>query len=49
MSEPSVVAAIVISQEGVLLGRRHDGKPPWTFIAGASKRRLLRRLVDWLT
>lgn len=35
MSEPSIVAAIVTSQEGVLLGRRHDGKPPWTFIAGA--------------
>ena len=35
MSEPTVVASIVTSQEGVLLGRRHDGKPPWTFIAGA--------------
>jgi 8-oxo-dGTP pyrophosphatase MutT (NUDIX family) len=35
MSEPSIVAAIVISDEGVLLGRRHDGKPPWKFIAGA--------------
>jgi 8-oxo-dGTP pyrophosphatase MutT (NUDIX family) len=29
-----VVAAIVTSQRGVLIGRRHDGKPPWTFIAG---------------
>lgn len=29
-----VVAAIVTSPLGVLLGRRHDGKPPWTFIAG---------------
>lgn len=33
--EPTVVAAIVTSDQGVLLGRRHDGKPPWTFIAGA--------------
>ena len=29
-----VVAVIVTSLEGVLVGRRHDGKPPWTFIAG---------------
>ncbi len=29
-----VVAAIVTSEHGVLLGRRNDGKPPWTFIAG---------------
>ena len=29
-----VVAAIVTSPLGVLVGRRHDGKPPWTFIAG---------------
>ena len=29
-----VVAAIVTSPEGVLVGRRNDGKPPWTFIAG---------------
>ena len=29
-----VVAAIVTSRLGVLVGRRHDGKPPWTFIAG---------------
>jgi 8-oxo-dGTP pyrophosphatase MutT (NUDIX family) len=29
-----VVAAIVTSSRGVLVGRRHDGKPPWTFIAG---------------
>ena len=29
-----VVAAIVTSERGVLLGRRNDGKPPWTFIAG---------------
>jgi 8-oxo-dGTP pyrophosphatase MutT (NUDIX family) len=31
---PSVAAAIVTSRLGVLVGRRHDGKPPWTFIAG---------------
>jgi excisionase family DNA binding protein len=29
-----VVAAIVTSHLGVLVGRRNDGKPPWTFIAG---------------
>lgn len=29
-----VAAAIVTSPLGVLVGRRHDGKPPWTFIAG---------------
>ena len=41
MTEPStipepepVVAAIVTSRAGVLVGRRNDGKPPWTFIAG---------------
>lgn len=33
--EPSpVVAAIVTSSRGVLIGRRNDGIPPWTFIAG---------------
>lgn len=37
MSEPSIVAAIVTSPEGVLLGRRHDGRPPWTFPAGATE------------
>lgn len=31
---PPVVAAIVTSGRGVLAGRRNDGKPPWTFIAG---------------
>jgi 8-oxo-dGTP pyrophosphatase MutT (NUDIX family)/predicted DNA-binding transcriptional regulator AlpA len=29
-----VVAAIVTSHRGVLAGKRNDGKPPWTFIAG---------------
>lgn len=29
-----VVAAIVTSALGVLAGKRNDGKPPWTFIAG---------------
>ena len=29
-----VVAAIVTSRQGVLIGRRHDGTQPWTFIAG---------------
>ena len=41
MAEPAtapehqpVVAAIVTSARGVLVGKRNDGKPPWTFIAG---------------
>jgi len=29
-----VVAAIVTSGQGVLIGRRNDRTPPWTFIAG---------------
>jgi 8-oxo-dGTP pyrophosphatase MutT (NUDIX family) len=29
-----VVAAIVTSDRGVLVGRRNDGKPPWGFITG---------------
>lgn len=29
-----IIAAIVTSDHGVLVGRRNDGKPPWTFIAG---------------
>lgn len=29
-----VVAAIVVSPHGTLIGKRRDGKPPWTFIAG---------------
>ena len=29
-----VVAAIVTSRKGVLIARRNDGRPPWTFIAG---------------
>lgn len=29
-----VAAAIVVSTRGVLAGKRNDGKPPWTFIAG---------------
>lgn len=32
-SQP-VVAAIVTSAKGVLIGRRNDRTPPWTFIAG---------------
>ncbi len=31
---PPVAAAIVTSELGVLVGKRNDGKPPWTFIAG---------------
>lgn len=30
----TVAAAIVTSDKGVLVGKRNDGKPPWTFIAG---------------
>jgi len=33
-AQQPVVAAIVTSPLGVLVGRRNDGKPPWTFIAG---------------
>ncbi|WP_460527627.1 GNAT family N-acetyltransferase [Flindersiella endophytica] len=29
-----VVAAIVTSKLGVLIGKRNDNRPPWTFIAG---------------
>jgi len=32
--EPTVAMAIVTSERGVLLARRHDGKPPWTFVGG---------------
>jgi 8-oxo-dGTP diphosphatase len=31
------VAAIVTSAHGVLVGRRNDGTPPWTFIAGEAE------------
>ena len=31
---PAIVAAIVTSPLGVLVGRRNDGTPPWTFPAG---------------
>src|SRR5690242_16763364 len=33
-NRPSVITAIVTSERGVLIGHRHDGRPPWTFIAG---------------
>ena len=33
-NRPSVITAIVTSGRGVLIGHRHDGRPPWTFIAG---------------
>jgi 8-oxo-dGTP pyrophosphatase MutT (NUDIX family) len=29
-----IVLAIITSAEGVLVGKRHDGKPPYTFIGG---------------
>ena len=29
-----IVAAIVTSDRGVLVGKRNDRNPPWTFIAG---------------
>ncbi len=32
--EPTVAMAIVTSPQGVLLARRHDGKPLWTFVGG---------------
>jgi len=33
--QPTIVAAIVTSPDGVLLARRHDGAPEWTFPGGA--------------
>ena len=32
--EPTIVAAVVTGPEGVLLGRRRDGNPEWTFPSG---------------
>jgi 8-oxo-dGTP diphosphatase len=32
--KPSIATAIVVSELGVLVGKRNDGTPPWTFIAG---------------
>jgi 8-oxo-dGTP pyrophosphatase MutT (NUDIX family)/transcriptional regulator with XRE-family HTH domain len=34
---PAVITAIVTSAKGVLVGKRNDGKPPWTFIAGENE------------
>ena len=34
---PAVITAIVTSDRGVLVGKRNDGKPPWTFIAGENE------------
>lgn len=34
---PVIVAAIVTSKEGVLVERRHDGRPLWTFPAGEAE------------
>jgi 8-oxo-dGTP diphosphatase len=34
---PAVITAIVTSNRGVLVGKRNDGKPPWTFIAGENE------------
>lgn len=31
---PKVASAVVVSERGVLLASRHDGKPPWTFPGG---------------
>jgi 8-oxo-dGTP pyrophosphatase MutT (NUDIX family) len=37
VSAQPVIAAIVTSRRGVLVGRRNDGVPPWTFIAGENR------------
>ena len=37
LDQPTIVAAIVTSPYGVLLARRHDGKPEWTFPSGAQE------------
>jgi 8-oxo-dGTP pyrophosphatase MutT (NUDIX family) len=34
LAQPQVAAAIVTSRLGVLVGRRRDGRPPWTFPGG---------------
>jgi 8-oxo-dGTP pyrophosphatase MutT (NUDIX family) len=34
---PAIVAAIITSKEGVLIERRHDGRPLWTFPAGEAE------------
>lgn len=34
---PAIVAAIVTSKKGVLVERRHDGRPLWTFPAGEAE------------
>ena len=34
LEQQPVATAIVTSELGVLVGRRNDGKPPWTFISG---------------
>lgn len=34
---PAIVAAIVTSNRGVLVERRHDGRPLWTFPAGEAE------------
>ncbi|MGH3939725.1 MAG: NUDIX hydrolase [Pseudonocardiaceae bacterium] len=35
--QPTIIVAIVTSPLGVLLARRHDGKPEWTFPGGAQE------------
>jgi 8-oxo-dGTP diphosphatase len=35
--QPTIVAAIVTSPQGVLLARWHDGNPEWTFPSGAQE------------
>lgn len=35
--QPTIVAVIITSAQGVLLARRHDGKPEWTFPSGAQE------------
>jgi len=34
---PAVITAIVTSSKGVLVGKRNDGTPPWTFIASQNE------------
>lgn len=35
--EPTIVAAVVTGPEGILLGRRRDGNPEWTFPSGCQE------------
>jgi 8-oxo-dGTP diphosphatase len=37
MPDALIAVAVVTSSRGVLLGRRRDGNPPWTFPGGKAE------------